>query len=396
MYWPVLITLIAISLSIDWYFYLQFKHYLNKLYKKILYWIPGAFFTAIFISLRLSSSSDHQVTANEFLVTSWILWVYYLLYFPRIFFTIFDLINKLLCVIFKQKIRVFRYIAIALASALALMLVYGTVVTRTNFQVRTVEVANSKLPKAFDGFKIVQISDVHLGGWGQNYEAMDSVVALIMRQKPDMIVMTGDMVNNFASEFAGWKSHFCCLKAPYGVYAILGNHDYGDYSQWPSKEAKAKNLSDIKNNIRELGFSLMLDTNTVISKQKDSISLIGIENWGHPPFPRYGNLKNAMKGSESIPYKILLSHDPNHWEAEVLGKTDISLVLAGHTHGMQLGYDDGKRKFSPSQWIFKQWNGLYQTGEQFIYVNQGIGYVGAPFRIGIRPEISVIVLKKSN
>lgn len=394
MYILVLITLILLSLLVDLYFYIQFKTYINKLYKRVIYWIPGIIFSLLFIALRLSNTTPHQVTEEEFYISSWVLWIYYFLYFPKILFVIFDLINKLLIVVTKRKIKFFRYLAFIVSLGFAVLLVYGTIITRTNFQTRHVAIKSNLLPKNFNNFKIIQISDIHLGGWGKRYEVMDTVVAKIMKEKPDMIVMTGDMVNNFASELDGWAKHFCCLKAKYGVYAILGNHDYGDYSKWPSKKAKEDNLNKIKNGIRALGFNLMLDTNIIIHKGNDSIALIGVQNWGRPPFPRYGNFKKALTGCKKVSYKILLSHDPTHWDAEVVGKTDIILTLSGHTHGMQLGYDDGKHKFSPSQWIFKQWNGLYQENHQYIYVNEGIGYVGAPFRIGIRPEITVITLQK--
>lgn len=393
MYWGALIALIIISFLIDLYFYKQFQSALKKKYIRILYWLPVTAFSLFFLFIRFSANSSHQVTAQEFYITSWILWVYYLLYFPRIFFTLFDLIHKLIALISRKRILFFRYLAITVCVSTALLLIYGTIVTRTDFKLKRISYSNEKLPKSFKGFKIVQISDIHLGGWGNNYKAIDTVVAKIMREKPDMIVMTGDMVNNFATELQGWKSHFRELKAPYGVYAILGNHDYGDYSQWPNAASKKQNLDLIKSGIRDLGFNLLLDTAIIIHKENDSLALIGVQNWGRPPFPRYGDLHKAMKNITSTSYKILLSHDPTHWEAEVVQKTDIALTLAGHTHGMQLGYDDGEHKFSPSQWIFKQWNGLYTEGTQSIYVNQGIGYVGAPFRIGIKPEITLITLQ---
>jgi hypothetical protein len=262
-----------------------------------------------------------------------------------------------------------------------------------NYDVKRVKLAYKNLPEGFRGLKIVQISDVHSGSFG-NKTAVNKGVELILKENADVIFFTGDLVNDRAGEMKNYMNVFSKLKAPMGVFSILGNHDYGDYVQWESDAAKKQNLETLKKVHGQLGWRLLVDENVELKKGADSIALIGIQNWSaRNSFPKYGNLTKAYAGAEKYPFKILLSHDPTHWDAEVRPKfSDVDLMLAGHTHGMQFGLETPFFKWSPVQWVYKQWAGLYEEGNQKLYVNRGYGFIGYPGRVGILPEITVIEL----
>ena len=225
-------------------------------------------------------------------------------------------------------------------------------------------------------------------------KAVEKGVEKILREKADLILFTGDLVNDSHIEMEEYKHVFNRLSAPMGVYSTLGNHDYGDYVQWESREAKVENLEMLKKVHAEMGWKLLMNEHVVLNKNEHSIALIGIENWGAKgTFPKYGSLKNAYAGSENIPFKILLSHDPSHWDAEVTKEfRDIDLMLAGHTHGMQFGVEVPGFRWSPVQYVYRQWAGLYETEKQKLYVNRGFGFIGYPGRVGILPEITVLEL----
>lgn len=262
-----------------------------------------------------------------------------------------------------------------------------------NYQLKKINLQYPNLPAAFKGFKIVHISDIHSGSFN-NTAAVQKGINLIMAQQADMIVFTGDLVNDRHTEMLEYTPLFSQLKAPYGVYSTLGNHDYGDYVQWPSKEAKQENLEKLKKIHAAMGWHLLMNEHVAIKKNNESFALIGIENWGAKGrFPKYGKLKEAYANTEQYSFKILLSHDPSHWDAEVKPKyPDIDLMLSGHTHGMQFGIENPYFKWSPVQWMYKQWAGLYEDGKQKLYVNRGFGFIGYPGRVGILPEITVIEL----
>ncbi len=249
------------------------------------------------------------------------------------------------------------------------------------------------LPDAFRGLKIVQISDIHAGSL-EDLQAVEKGVARIMSLEPDLVFFTGDLVNNTADEMVDLVGVFSKITAPMGVYSVLGNHDYGDYFQWGSKEAKMENLARLKQLHRDMGWRLLLNENTTIQKDGQSIALIGVENWGAKAnFSRYGNLKKAYEGAGPQPFKILLSHDPSHWEAEVCKEFPlIDLMFSGHTHGMQFGVEIPGFRWSPVQYVYKQWAGVYKKGTQHLYVNRGFGFLGYPGRVGILPEITLIEL----
>jgi uncharacterized protein len=266
-----------------------------------------------------------------------------------------------------------------------------------NYQVKKNTLAFNNLPKAFDGFKIVHISDIHSGSF-QNINAVEKGIKMILDQQADIILFTGDLVNDRADEMNEYKSVFGKLNAVHGVYSTLGNHDYGDYVSWPSITAKSANLDKLKQVHADMGWKLLMNEHVIIEKEGEKLAVLGIENWGAKGrFPKYGKMQEAYPGTENIPFKILLSHDPSHWDAQVKTEyPDIQLMLSGHTHGMQFGLENPYFKWSPVQWMYKQWAGLYEDGNQKLYVNRGFGFIGYPGRVGILPEITLIELRNKS
>ena len=297
-----------------------------------------------------------------------------------------------------SRLKFFSQLAIAFTVIPAIGFIYGIVRGAYKYKIHKVNISFPNLPDEFIGFKIVQLSDIHCGSF-MNADPLIKAFNLSLEQKPDVILFTGDLVNNEAAETKPYIEAFKMLKAPFGVYSCLGNHDYGDYKVWESSEAKKENLSNLKNIHAECGWRLLMNENVSIEKNGQKIALLGVENWGgNLRFPKYGKLDHAHAGTESYPFKILLSHDPSHWDYQVLKESkynDIDLTLSGHTHGMQFGIEIPGFKWSPVQYIYKNWAGLYKKGSQYLYVNRGLGFLGYPGRLGIWPEITVIELQKT-
>ncbi|OSZ77397.1 metallophosphatase [Chitinophagaceae bacterium IBVUCB2] len=274
---------------------------------------------------------------------------------------------------------------------------FGTLVygfgNKYRYQVNKTKLAYNNLPVAFKGLKIVHISDIHSGSFTDK-KAVIRGVEKIMKQQPDLILFTGDLVNNVAIEMEDYMDVFDKLKAPMGVYSTLGNHDYGDYVSWDNEEDKKVNLEKIKEVHAALGWRLLMNEHVVLEKGADKIALLGVENWSSKArFPKYGDLQKAYAGAEAFPFKILMSHDPSHWKGEVCESyKDIDLMLAGHTHGMQFGVELPGFKWSPVQYVYKEWAGLYKNEAQRLYINRGFGFIGYPGRVGILPEITVLEL----
>jgi len=267
---------------------------------------------------------------------------------------------------------------------------------RYNYRVRKIKLRLASLPAAFKGLRIVQISDIHTGSF-DNHGAVEHGIQRALDQKADLILFTGDLVNNHADEVdAKYQEIYSRLKAPMGVFSTLGNHDYGDYVHWPSPQAKVDNLDRLKGIHASMGWRLMMNEHVILERGADKIALIGIENWSAKAnFPKYGDMRKAYDGlkEQNIPFKILLSHDPSHWHAQVIPEyKDVQLTLSGHTHGMQFGVDSKWFKWSPVQYMYKEWAGLYTEGDQNLYVNRGFGFLGYPGRLGILPEITVFEL----
>ena len=271
-------------------------------------------------------------------------------------------------------------------------LIYGFG-NKYNYQLKRFNLSYSNLPPAFRGMKIVHISDIHSGSF-TNKKAVMKGVQKILNEKPDLILFTGDLVNNMAIEMNDYMDIFDKLKAPYGIYSTLGNHDYGDYVHWNSPEEKRDNLEKLKQIHAQLGWRLLMNEHVVLESGADKIAVLGVENWSSKAsFAKYGDLQKAYSGSENYPFKILMSHDPSHWKAEVLKDyPDIDLTLSGHTHGMQFGVEIPGIKWSPVQYVYKEWAGLYDHEAQRLYVNRGYGFIGYPGRVGILPEITVFEL----
>ncbi len=288
----------------------------------------------------------------------------------------------------------FKRVALVLGSTALGGFVYG-ITNRYNYKIHRITLKTDNLPEAFKGTRIVQISDIHSGSF-DDHAAVTRGVEKVMDENADIIFFTGDLVNDRADEIEPYQEIFSKISAPLGVYSTLGNHDYGDYVSWPSKEAKTANLEKLKSIHGKMGWKLMMNEHVVLEKGNDKIAIIGIENWGAKAhFPKYGDMKSAYNGlpEKNIPFKILLSHDPSHWDNQVLQEyPDIDLTLSGHTHGMQFGVEIPGLKWSPVQFIYKNWAGLYKKGKQHLYVNRGFGFLGYPGRLGILPEITVIEL----
>ena len=283
--------------------------------------------------------------------------------------------------------------ALVIGGALTLGLTYG-MRNRYRYNLIRVKLQLKDLPDEFKGLRIIQISDIHSGSFDDPAAVTEGVDA-IMRENPDLILFTGDLVNDRADEIVPYINVFNQLKAPLGVYSVLGNHDYGDYFRWPSDEKKKQNLEQLKQHHADLGWRLLVNEHVLLERNKQQIALIGIENWGARGFTKYGDMKKAVAGLENSDglVKILLSHDPSHWEAEVRKDyRDIALTLSGHTHGMQFGIDIPGFKWSPVQYMYKQWAGLYQEENQYLYVNRGYGFIGYQGRLGVLPEITLIEL----
>ncbi len=271
---------------------------------------------------------------------------------------------------------------------------YGIISGAHDYRIRRVKVALKNLPKEFDGIRIAQLSDIHSGSFF-NKTAVQGGVDMLLKEKPDIAFFTGDLVNDRAYEVKDYIDVFSKVKAPLGVHSIFGNHDYGDYQPFENAAAKRKNLEDLAAAHKRMGWNLMLDENRPIRVDGAEIGLIGIQNWGAGGFAKYGDLAKAYRGAEDYPVKILLSHDPSHWQEQVRPNyKDIDLALAGHTHGMQFGVEVPGFKWSPVQYRYKEWAGLYKEGEQHLYVNRGFGYLGYPGRVGILPEITILELIK--
>jgi len=284
------------------------------------------------------------------------------------------------------------WLGLGLGSLILFALIYGFS-NKYNYKLHRIRLTAENLPNPFKGLKIIQLSDIHSGSLSDP-AAVGKGIDRILAEKPDLILFTGDLVNNLASEVGDYQRVFSRLEAPMGVFSVLGNHDYGDYAGWESAEAKKANLDRLKQIQKDMGWRLLMNEHVLFEKGGERIALLGIENWSAKArFPKYGQLDLAYPGTETVPFKILMSHDPSHWDAEVRPRyPDIDLMLSGHTHGMQFGFELPGLRWSPVQFLYKQWAGLYEAGRQRLYVNRGYGFIGYPGRFGILPEITVIEL----
>jgi uncharacterized protein len=290
--------------------------------------------------------------------------------------------------------EILSWMGLGLGGGLFISLVYGFG-NKYNYQLKRVSLTYKNLPKAFDGLKLIHFSDVHSGSF-TNKAAVEKGIEKMLEENADLIIFSGDLVNDKASEMTNYMDVFSRLKAPMGVYSTLGNHDYGDYVHWPQNGVtREQNLETLKKIHGTLGWKLMMNEHVTFKRGEDEIALIGIENWSAKSrFPKHGDMARAYAGTEKYPFKILISHDPSHWDAQVITDyPDVDLTLSGHTHGMQFGIEIPGFRWSPVQYVYKNWAGLYANGNQKLYVNRGFGFIGYPGRVGVLPEITVIELK---
>ncbi|HLP52228.1 MAG TPA: metallophosphoesterase [Chitinophagales bacterium] len=285
--------------------------------------------------------------------------------------------------------------ALLVATIPAATLIYGVIVNAYNYQFKRVTIKFPNLPEAFNGFKIIQLSDIHSGSFTRT-EPIEKVIKKINETNADLILFTGDLVNNVTSEMEPFVNIFDKLKAKHGVMSVTGNHDYADYVPWDTPEAKQENFNRFVATHKKMGWDLLLNEHRILERDGQKIAVIGIENWGGGNFAKYGKFDVAYKGTEEVPFKILMSHDPSSWDKRVRPEyPETDLTLSGHTHGAQFGVENKWLKWSPSQYIYKQWAGLYNEGKQYLYVNRGFGFLFYPGRVGILPEVTEITLEKA-
>ncbi len=299
---------------------------------------------------------------------------------------------------FPNRRKFISQIALGIASIPLASLLFGMYKGKYNYKVLRYTLEFDNLPKAFDGFTLTQISDIHSGSFEiDSKEKVSYGINLINEQKSDLILFTGDLVNNRAKEVYPWADLIGSLEAPFGKFSVLGNHDYGDYVQWKSDLEKKQNMTDLIAAQEQMGFKVLLNQAEYIKKDGAQIALVGVENWGKGGFKKAGDINKAVETIDSKDFKILMSHDPSHWEEEILPHPfPFELTLSGHTHGMQFGIEiPGWFKWSPVKWRYKQWAGIYETAKQYLNVNRGFGFLAYPGRVGIWPEITVITLKQS-
>ncbi|MCD6355347.1 MAG: metallophosphoesterase, partial [Prolixibacteraceae bacterium] len=290
--------------------------------------------------------------------------------------------------------KVAGLIALILSINIGLIIIYGSFFGNKKLKITAIELHFADLPESFDGFRIIQISDIHLGSFVTSGKLLHKLQPKIENLSPDLILFTGDLVNNFAVETQKWIDTFKKINSKGISYSILGNHDYGDYSRWKSRELKNDNFKDIVNAHLKMGFHILRNESVKLMREGDSIFLVGVENWGHPPFPQYANLDSALRHVPNNGFKILLSHDPAHWESKIRGKKNIQLTLSGHTHGLQWGIKLAGIPFSLAYLIRKNWGGLYKSKNTYLYVNTGLGTIGIPWRIDMPAEITLLTLKR--
>lgn len=376
----VLIGLLAI-VSADIYIWAVYIRKRRTVWK-VLHWIPLAVLL-LAVAVNLMEMQWWTVTVLTALLLGF--------FIPECVFALFSMTGKLLGKFWKPAAGAGFLIGTAAGFAMMATTVYGLTEGWRHVIVKNTEIGFGSLPESFDGYRIVQLSDLHLGTFENSPATVRKIVSRVNALEPDLILFTGDMVNMSPDELAPFMKEISALKARDGTYSVLGNHDYCGYAHYASEDGQKKAVLRLMDMERKCGMDLLMNENRILRNGQDSIALIGVENDGIPPFPERGDLTKAQNGLHEGIFKILMSHDPTHWRRKVLPQTDIDLTLSGHTHAMQIRIG----KFSPSQFIYKEWGGLYRNGERALYVSTGTGG-NIAFRIGAWPEIDVITLKKSS
>lgn len=395
------IILLAVFFIIEIYVYQAIRNITTNNYIRIGYWVFTLLAYGIILYWILTfnrASRDHQQI--QLMVSAMMIFV-----LPKLLSVIFLLIGDFTRFVefgfkyftanenyFPERRKFISTTALAAAGIFSALAIDGIIFGKYRHTVRKVKLRFKNLPENFKGYKIVQISDVHSGSFF-NPQKLQKAIDLINEQDADVVLFTGDMVNNYADEFKPFIPLFKSIKAKDGKFSILGNHDYGDYGAWNSREEKAQNIPTLKNYQAEAGFKMLRNENIALEKNGEKIYLLGVENWGIKPFPQYGDLDKALKGVPEDAIKVLMSHDPTHFDEVVKKhKTHVHLTLSGHTHGMQFGLDLKNIKWSPVKFKYKKWADLYESEGKYLYVNRGFGVIAYPGRVGINPEITVIEL----
>ena len=403
----ILITFVLVFL-IDIYVFQAIKTLSkNSSLWKSIYWVTTIGVYAVFLLILFTMDRTATTTMRSVNV---MMGVMILLYVPKLVVAVFLMGEDVFRVLeggvrgisgtsnggfMPERRRFVSTIALSVAAVPFLGVIHGIWKGRYRFRVIRETLFFEDLPAAFDGFTITQLSDIHSGSF-DNREKIQYGIDLANAQNSDVLVFTGDLVNNKADEMEPWKEAFGQLQAPMGKFSVFGNHDYGDYVPWPSATAKSQNLEQLAGIHAEMGFQLLRNAHQTFEKDGQKLHLVGVENWGFPPFPQYGDLNKALAGLPENDFKVLLSHDPSHFDGEVKQHTSkINLTLSGHTHGMQFGIEiPGWIKWSPVKYRYAKWAGLYEELGRYLYVNRGFGFLAFPGRVGIWPEITVLELRR--
>ncbi len=393
---PIVLMIAAILLNAaaDFYIYRSLQRYNSRKLWRRVYLVAAAACMALLIAILcmpFRSGGEDVLRA-----TMWMLFTFLSLFTPKVIYVIFDLSARIPMLFRKPTFRPLSWFGLFMALVAFVAMWWGALFNRFNLDVRNVEIASPEVPKGFDGFTIAQISDLHVGTFGNDTTFLCDLVGKINSLHPDLVVFTGDIVNRRTVELEPFVNVLSRISAPYGVYSILGNHDYGDYTEWPTKQAKAENMQLLKDLQRRMGWKMLNNAHDTLVAHGDTLMLIGVENIGDPPFPVYGSLAEAYPAGVSDRHaKVLLSHNPAHWDSDIQDSdsTNILLTLAGHTHAMQITM----LGTSPAAWRYHHWGGLYTDKKgQNLYVNIGAGTVGFPARVGATPEITLFTLRHGN
>ena len=360
-----------------------------------------ALLLSIWALLIIAVLSPRRDAGADLQPIMWMLYTFLSLFIPKLLYALFSLLSRVSLFWRAKHLSVLKYIGGVLVIVSFVAIWWGALVTRNDIEVTCQTVKFENLPKSFDDYKIVHISDIHAGTWGTDTAFLSNMVDTVNALNPDLVLFTGDIVNRNTKEIYPFVNALSRLKAKQGVYSVLGNHDYGDYMDWSSaieRERNNRELIDVQN---KMGWRMLNNEHCWVRKDNDSIAIIGVENWGEPPFSVYGDLRKAYSNLNDENFKVLLTHNPEHWKREVSEISNIDLSLSGHTHGMQFVLQFGDWKWSPAVWKYKEWGGLYtkenpEGKELKLYVNIGLGEVALPFRLGATPEVTLITLKKEN
>lgn len=386
----IALVLVVVNILVDLYIYCALHSYSKRpLWRRIHLWSSVALFAAVVLVIVLPKRGGSDASLQTVM---WTLFAYLSVYIPKYIFVIFDALSRIPFIWHSKRWAWMSWAGLWGGVAVFIAMWWGALFDRYRIDVNNVTVEIATLPTGLEGLTIAQISDLHVGTFGADTTFVSKLVDRINSLHPDVIVFTGDIVNRRSEELARFMPTLSRLSAPLGVYSILGNHDYGDYSTWPSPEAKEQNMADLKDMQRRMGWAMLNNDSRWLRVNGDSLALIGVENIGDPPFPVYGSLSQAYPAIDDANIKVLLSHNPAHWDTEIADNpnSNIALTLSGHTHAMQIKV----LGWSPAVFRYKKWGGMYADNQgQKLYVNIGAGEVGFPARIGAEPEITLFTLK---